>query len=154
MPPRSAARWCRRRAPPLAPSRLADLGWFGIDPAALQRLAPYVVLLPTPTPVNLNTAAPAVIYAAIDGIALADARRLVQARDGKPLRSRDQAKALFAPTVVLDERRVGVATNHFEVVGRLRLDDRVLEERSLLVRRNNTVDVLQRERRSLALGPN
>jgi general secretion pathway protein K len=41
-----------------------------------------------------------------------------------------------------------VVSSYFEVSGRLRLEDRVLEERSLLVRRDNRVDVLRRERQS------
>jgi len=49
---------------------------------------------------------------------------------------------------VLDPQRVSVASTYFEVAGRLRLEERVVEERSLLVRRNNRVDVLRRERRS------
>jgi general secretion pathway protein K len=48
-----------------------------------------------------------------------------------------------------------VATTHFLVSGRLRLEDRVLEERSLVTRRGTGNDVevvtLHRERRSLEL---
>ncbi len=40
---------------PLRPSRLSDLAWSGIDDATLQRLAPYLDLLPTPTPVNCSS---------------------------------------------------------------------------------------------------
>ena len=36
------------------------------------------------------------------------------------------------------------------IEGRLRLEDRVLEERSLLVRRDGRVDVLRREKRSFS----
>jgi general secretion pathway protein K len=39
----------------------------------------------------------------------------------------------------------------FLVAGRLRLEERVLEERSLLMRRDGRVDVLQREKRSFAM---
>jgi len=53
---------------------------------------------------------------------------------------------------VLDEARVTVRSVFFEVNGRLRLEDRVLEERSLVERRGDRggdVLALQRTRRSL-----
>jgi general secretion pathway protein K len=56
--------------------------------------------------------------------------------------------------VQLDPARVAVGSSYFRVSGRLRLDDRLLEERSLLVRRDNRVDVLQREKQSFTAAPN
>ena len=53
------------------------------------------------------------------------------------------------PTVRLDESRVGVISNFFEVRGRLRLGDRVLEERSLVERRGLDIVALQRRRVSM-----
>ncbi|MDP3223030.1 MAG: type II secretion system minor pseudopilin GspK [Rubrivivax sp.] len=133
---------------PLRPSRWEDMAWLGLDPATLQRLEPYADLLPVATPVNLNTASREVIVAAIDGIDLGSAERLLQARQRKPFETLEAAKTLLPPDTVLEPNRVGVGSSHFYVSGRLRLEDRVLEERSLLVRRDNRVDVLRRERRS------
>ena len=48
---------------------------------ALTRLGPFVTILPTPTTVNANTASAEVLAARFDGLALADARRLVASRD-------------------------------------------------------------------------
>ncbi len=134
--------------PPLRPGRLADLAWLGIDPATLARLEPFVDMLPVATPVNLNTAPREVIVAAIDGIDLGSAERLVQARQRKPFRTLDEAREQLPQGTVLEPNRVSVVSSYFEVAGRLRLEDRVLEERSLLVRRENQVDVLRRERQS------
>jgi general secretion pathway protein K len=134
--------------PPLRPSRLADLGWVGIEPPTLARLQPFVDLLPGPTPVNLNTAPREVLVAAIDGIDPGSAERLVQARQRKPFRTLDEARAQLPQGTVLEPNRVSVVSNYFEVSGRLRLEDRVLEETSLLVRRDNRVDVLRRERQT------
>lgn len=134
---------------PLNAQRLADLQWAGVAPQTLALLEPVAVLLPVMTPVNLNTAAREVMVAAIDNIDPGGAERLVQARQRKAFVTLDDAKALLAPNAVLDPLRVSVTTSYFEVAGRLRLEDRVVEERSLLVRRNNRVDVLRRERRSL-----
>jgi general secretion pathway protein K len=51
--------------------------------------------------------------------------------------------------VKLDESRLGVISNFFEVRGRLRLGDRVLEERSLVERRGLDIVALQRRRVSM-----
>lgn len=136
---------------PLKPTQVGDLAWLGIEEPTLARLAPYIELLPTETPVNINTAPREVLVAAIEGLDLGGAERIVQARARQGFKTLDDAKPL-APTLVFDPARVSVATSHFWVSGRLRLEDRVLEERSLLVRRNNVVDVLRRERRSLSAG--
>ena len=138
------------RGQPLRPTRLADLAWAGIDGATLTMLEPYVVLLPVATPVNVNTASREVLMAAIDGIDLGTAERLVQARQRKAFRRVDDIKNELPSAVVLDGGRIGVSSSHFEVAGRLRLDDRVLEQRSLLVRREDRVDVLRSERRSFS----
>jgi general secretion pathway protein K len=134
--------------PPLRPGRLADLAWLGIDLATLARLEPFVDMLPVATPVNLNTAPREVIVAAIDGIDLGSAERLVQARQRKPFRTLDEAREQLPQGTTLEPNRVSVVSSYFEVAGRLRLEDRVLEERSLLVRRESQVDVLRRERQS------
>ncbi len=140
-------------AQPLQPARLADLAWQGIESEILVRLAPLTELLPVATPVNLNTAPREVLLAAIDGIDLGSAERLVQARQREPFRSIEEARAQLAPTTVVDAARASVTSNYFEVSGRLRLEERVLEERSLLVRRNGRVDVLRRERQSFTVAP-
>ena len=49
----------------------------------------------------------------------------------------------------LNPRQLGTVSNFFEVHGRLRLLDRVLEERSLVQRKGRDVNVLQHERVSV-----
>jgi general secretion pathway protein K len=134
---------------PLRPQTVADLAWLGLDKATLARLEPFVVLLPVATPVNANTASREVLVAVIDNLDLGTAERLVQTRQRKPFESLEAVKSLLPGTTAPDATRVGVASNWFEVSGRLRLEERVLEERSLLLRENNTVTVRRRERLSL-----
>ena len=139
------------RGPPLRPERLADLAWLGVDAATLARLAPFVELLPQPTPVNVNTAPREVLVAAIDDLDLGSAERLVQTRQRAPFETLEAVQNLLPPTSNKpDPARVAVATSWFEVSGRLRLDERVLEERSLLQRDGDKVTVRRRERRSFA----
>jgi general secretion pathway protein K len=132
----------------MRPERLTDLVWLGIAADTLERLAPYVDLLPAVTPVNLNTAPREVLLAAVDGLDLATAERLVQQRLRAPYVSTDAARALVSAAVKFDDARVGVASQWFEVSGRLRLAERVVEERSLLQRDGDRVTVRRRERHS------
>ena len=134
---------------PLRPSRLLDLAWSGLDDATLQRLVPYLDLLPTATPVNFNTA-PREVIAAVLGLDLGGAERLVQARARKPFERLEDVYAQLPPATPQEPGRVGVSSGYFHVAGRLRLEERVLEERSLLARRDGRVEVLRRERRSFA----
>ncbi len=140
--------------PVLAPTRLQDLAWAGIEPALLARLAPWVDLLPARTPVNANTASREALMAAIDNLDLGSAERLVLARQRSPFRSLDEVRAQLGE-MVLEPTRVSVVSRHFLVQGRLRLEDRVLEESSLVQRRPNNrgaqVVVLRRQRQSLSL---
>jgi general secretion pathway protein K len=138
-------------ARPLRPQRFDELAWLGLTPDTLRQIAPYVTLLPVATPVNLNTAPREVIAAVIDGLDLGSAERLVQRRQRAPLASLEDVRQELPPKLELVESRVSVDTRFFEVTGRLRLDNRVLEEHSTVERpagRNGEVVALWRERRS------
>lgn len=152
-----AAAWYERtETAPLPPTRIGQLTWLGLDADQLARVAPYVTLLPTRTPVNANTAEAPALLAAIDGLGLADAQRIVQTLRRSPGGSADALRQLLPAGVTSDDQRVGVQSRHFEVLGRLRFDDRVMEERWLLERRSGPrgaeLVLLRRERRSLPGG--
>ncbi|MFG6465367.1 type II secretion system minor pseudopilin GspK [Roseateles sp. BYS87W] len=134
---------------PLQPAGLDQLSWLGLDADTIKRLQPFVVLLPKATPVNLNTAPREVIAALFDGVDLATAERLVQARKAKPLQDVAADAAAYLPATALAQAttaRVAVASSFFIVTGRLRLDERQLEQRSLIEREGLTMKVLARER--------
>ena len=65
---------------PLLPLTLDQLNWLGIDAETIAQLQPYAVVLPGRTGVNVNTASREVIAAAIEGLDLGGAERLVQRR--------------------------------------------------------------------------
>ena len=132
--------------PPLMPASVRQLAWVGIDPEALRALEPYVVILPEKAWVNINTAPREVLVAAIAGLDLATAERIVQARQRAPLRSIADLNALAPGLKPESLARLHVGSSFFEVRGRLRLGDVVLEQRSLVQRRGLDVVVLQRER--------
>lgn len=133
-------------AAPLLPRTVAQLSWLGVDPASVQALQPYVVLLPVGTPINVNTASKEVLAAAIKGMDPASAERLIQIRQRTPFKDLPgftAQVAAFAPLTA----KLDVRSSFFEVRGRLRLVDRVLVERSMMQRLpNGQINVLQRER--------
>ncbi|MDQ6627361.1 MAG: type II secretion system minor pseudopilin GspK [Pseudomonadota bacterium] len=132
--------------PPLLPRSASQLGWLGVDAEALRALEPYVVILPETTKVNVNTASREVLVAAVPGLDLATAERIIQSRTRAPLKSPADLQALVPGLPPASIERVGVSSSFFEVRGRLRLGDMALEQRSLLQRRGLEVVVLQRER--------
>lgn len=137
---------------PLPPTRVEQLAWLGLDREVLALLTPHVTLLPTRTPVNANTAGPAALLAAIDGLDLANAQRLAQTLARTPAADLTALRALLPTGVATEDARVGVSTRHFDVIGRLRVGDRVLEESWLIERRGGDrgteMALLRRERRS------
>ena len=104
--------------------------------------------MPRATPVTLNTAPREVLAAAIDDLTVGGAERLVEARTsrGAALANLQEAKSLLPGVTTLDARRVGVSSNFFFVQTRIRLEDRVLEEQSLVETRGLEIVPLQRRR--------
>jgi general secretion pathway protein K len=63
-----------------------------------------------------------------------------------PIKTRADLQALAPSLPPASFDRIAFGSNFFEVRGRLRLEDIVLEQRSLVQRRGVQVQVLQRER--------
>jgi general secretion pathway protein K len=132
---------------PLRPERVGQLGMLGLPPAAVEALRREATLLPERTPVNLNTASLNVLVASIEGLDVGGAQRLIAAREREPLRSlADAVRLLPALEGQIKDGLHGVASSHFEVRGRLRLDDLAVEELSVVKRSGLSVSTLWRER--------
>ncbi len=138
-------------AAPLPPRTVAQLVWLGLDAQVVQRIAPFVEVLPVATPLNLNTASKEVLAAVVDGLDAGSAERLVQARQRNPFESIAAARAQLPKDTTADGNQIGVNSKFFEISGRLRLDGRVLEEHALVERRGRTVVPILRERRSVRI---
>ncbi len=131
---------------PLMPPTLSQLGWLGLTPATLVALAPHVTLLPVRTPVNLNTADIDVLLAAIDGLDSATADKIVQTRELQHFRTLVDVRNLVGTGFEIIESQHAVASSYFEVRGRLRLGDTMVDERSLVRKQGLDVTTLWRER--------
>jgi general secretion pathway protein K len=136
---------------PLAPLKLAELTWVGIDSGSIAKLTPFVIVLPAPTPVNANTASREVLVAVLDGLDLGTAERLLELRQRSPFANLEDIRAQIGQAIKLEDARVSVGSSYFEVVGRMRLDQFVVEELSLVERRGGDrgadVVAIHRERR-------
>jgi general secretion pathway protein K len=136
----------------LMPQRVRQLTWLGLRPQTLTKLTPYITLLPERTTVNINTAPAEVIFASAPGLELADAKLAVTTRERAHFPSlTDAATAVPAFKDKLKDTQHSVATRFFEVVGRIRLEQTVVEEQSLVQRdQSSNVKTLWRERSVVA----
>lgn len=117
----------------LLPQQIVQLQWLGVQPETVARLAPYLTILPEPTPLNLNTASAEVIYAAVPGLDLSSAQKFVQGRAASHFDNLSNAtQALGVKS--LDPAQFSLASRYFEVWGRMRLEDRTQEETALILR--------------------
>lgn len=121
------------RKAPILPHSADQLMWLGLDAGTLERLRPYLTILPDATQVNVNTAPKEVIAAVIDGLDLARAARIVQTRQRSPFRSTDELRAVLGAGN-WNFGRIAIKSDYFEIRGRLRLDDNVIEQRYLVHR--------------------
>lgn len=131
---------------PLVPARVEQLVWLGLSPETVTVLAPYVTVLPERTTVNLNTADARVMCAGLPGLDLAAAQRLVAARENNHFRTVADVMQQSGLAADTDTSLAGVSSRFFEVRGRLRLDQMVTEERSLVQRDGLSVRTIWRER--------
>lgn len=131
----------------LAPKKLAHLAWLGIRPSSLAILEPHAVVLPTRTTLNINTASRQALAASIPGLDMARAQQLITDRERSPFKSLNDAEVMVRDEAVqLSDLHHGARSRFFEIRGRLRLDDVVIEERSVVVRSGLSVRVVWRER--------
>ncbi|MEW6703514.1 MAG: type II secretion system minor pseudopilin GspK [Pseudomonadota bacterium] len=149
-----AAAWTGAPNAAVAPQTVEQLVWLGVDPGELKRLLPFVVLLPEPTQVNVNTAPREVIAAVVDQMDVGTAERLVQMRQREPFKDPGAIATIAGLQGENPVSRLSVRSGYFEVQGQVRLGDRVLQERSLVRRPagGGASEVLRRERVNLLAG--
>ena len=116
------------------------LGVEGISPATIERLRPFVTVLPQPTPVNANTAPAEVLAARFENLSLADARRLTASRDRAFFKDRTDVLSRIAQLKLkAGEGEIAVATRYFSVDGVVTYRRARLRSEALLQREANQV---------------
>lgn len=133
---------------PLLPQTWAQVGWLGISVHSARTLAPYATWLPERTPLNLNTASALALQAAIPGLDLARAQQFVTQRQRSHLDNVNDAVAQISglSANAINAQQHSTSSRYFEIRGRLRLDDAIIEETSTVVRNGTEVRVLWRQR--------
>lgn len=130
-PPRIAA-----NAPLVRTAELASVR--GMTLRSVTALAPLVVALPSPTPLNVNTAPPEVLAAAVPGLEGDALTRFLTDRAQKPFTTIAEFRArLPAGTTVPDERTLAVASDFFIVSVIARQGETIAQGRALLQRQKD-----------------
>jgi general secretion pathway protein K len=79
------------------------------------------------------------------------AQRLVTARTNAPFKSTAEAQKAAGVELTMNAEQVATITRYFEVRGRLRLQQAVVEEHSLVQRNGTVLNIMWRERAALGL---
>jgi general secretion pathway protein K len=142
----------------LLPQRVEQLTLLGLSAQSLEQLRPFIIWLPTRTPINVNTASAEVIYASTPELDLDGARKIVAERSRQHFKSpNDLTPIVPALAGQFNEGQHSVASRFFEVTGKLRMADgeasMVVIERSAVQRDGLDVKTLWRERGSFPIRP-
>ncbi len=134
----------RHRGVALQPATIDGL--VLVEPAdriALQRLAPFITLLPVATSVNLNTAPAEVIAARFANLSLADARQIVTDRERGWFRDPEEIHRRRPGLRVLgDAGRVAVNSRFFLLRGTVEVGRARVAGQALLRRDGERVEIL------------
>ncbi|PJC04808.1 MAG: general secretion pathway protein GspK [Gallionellales bacterium CG_4_9_14_0_8_um_filter_55_61] len=127
--------------------QLVELGELsrikGFDQRNIERLRPFVSVLPLSPPINANFASAEVFAAVIPGMSLAEARVLVQQRRGKPYKNLiDFQQRLHTKYNNLNINNFSVSSDFFWVTGRARVAQSQVTTQALLQRNGGWPDIV------------
>ena len=122
--------------PGLRPVRAAELAAMpGVTARDAAQLLPFVVALPAATPLNINTASPAVLAAALPGLSADALTTLVAERARRPFATlADFRSRLPSGATVPDETTLATSSSYFLVSVRARQGETRAQARALLRR--------------------
>lgn len=126
--------------PPNGPLlRSAEAGWVrGLDPVRFATLGAWVTALPTITPLNVNTAPPEVLSAAVNGLEGDALAALLADRARKPYTTVAEFRArLPAGASVEDTATMDVKSEYFVVTVKARQGETIAQGRALVWRRSS-----------------
>jgi general secretion pathway protein K len=112
----------------------------GFTPDMVARLRPFVTVLPTQTPVNMNTAPAEVIAAMVPGMSLSSAQTLVSRRQTAFFRNTSdvqlalQGAGALVPGLDISQLPIDVTTSYFLVHGRVQYERAEVDRTTLIYR--------------------
>jgi len=92
----------------------------GYTPSIVEKLRPFVIALPSPASVNVNTASPELLSALIPGLSLGDARRIADERLRSPYRTTTEFLNRVPAGLVQALPSLAVQSEYFLVSGLVR----------------------------------
>jgi len=127
---------------PLLPQQMSQLVWLGLEPATLVALQAHVTLLPSRTPVNLNSASAEVLQSLLPSFKRTDAEHVVALRLVTPF----QTVADAGISDLQSEGQYSVNSRFFELHTEISLGSGRVAENALLQRDGRNVRTLWRRR--------
>jgi general secretion pathway protein K len=106
----------------------------GFTPAMVERLRPFVVVLPEVTPVNVNTAPAEVLAALMPNMSVSEANSLVVRRQRAAWRDINYFSSEIGESRPITPGAAGVRSDWFLVSSRIRLDRAALDAEALIHR--------------------
>ncbi|MFC4929484.1 type II secretion system minor pseudopilin GspK [Massilia sp. GCM10023247] len=113
----------------------------GFTPEMVERLRPFVTVLPDRTTVNVNTASAEVLAAVIPNYSLSEANALLARRRNVPWRDIEMFKREIGAGHPVGEGTVGVKSDWFLVNSRIRLERAALNSQALIQRGANRINI-------------
>lgn len=115
-------------------------GLTDVDDAVIDKLRPFVTVLPGITAVNANTASAEVLAAAVPGLSLSQARALTERRNaGAYFNDRaDFGNRLANPDIQLTDTQIVTVSKWFSVNGTVTLERAAVTMQALISRENAT----------------
>ena len=110
----------------------------GLTPEMLEKLRPYVIVLPERTPVNVNTASAEVLAAVIPNYSLSEAKSLLARRRNVPWDDIGKFQTEISGRTPLADS-ISVKSDWFLVNSQIRLDRAALNAQSLIQRSANPI---------------
>jgi general secretion pathway protein K len=130
--------------------RIGDLQTVrGFDAEIIETLEPFVTLLPARTLINVNTAEPEVLAAAVEVLDIGSARQLANTREKKPFRTISEFIAAINPPPEAGQVKqdlLDIKTDYFLVKGLIRFGRVESFSETLLERQDRRVNVIWQRR--------
>jgi len=116
----------------------------GLEASMVERLRPFVTVLPEPTPVNANTASAEVLASQFADFGLLDSRRVVAERERAFFKDLGDARARLTDAGAAAAAGVplAVSTRYFAIEGNVVYGNARLRARALVKREGNRLDVV------------